>query len=529
MPKNDVVNSKHWKNEQEQWSDFYRDHLIRELEWSTQYIQSLGGNLSSIEARMGSLLALLNQAHFHSEAHAAAVKLIEALHPWPMRWEHWQAWEFEIRFAIHHFEEIEDSPDLLKFQIHLANLLYTSGRMSEALTACRSAIELAEKIPQAVPLAEANSLAAAILNNSGNSKEAEAILENTSQKLAEWPIALSEQETTAAKAYLALQQITTIQKDSNPLHAVKIASGMLDQLENAEKPNRELIIQFYKVRGQLRRFYGDYPGAAQDLEKTILLLSRIGDKQSETFTRSELGTVYLDMSNFDQAEKYIRESINTCERINARWQMISSIGDLARIYLSRGQLQQALTYFNRQHELAESAAHITEVYRAQSNRGSTYLYLKQYSLALKDIRESLKWYKTQKNLAAVIAETFELGMCLTGLGDYNRGQKAIEDAYESMHPLNIPNLQIFGRRCLAQYRTPEKARELLFQAMLMAQKYKRRLDEAGCLLSLSTLTENQLHQIEYWNQGKAILQEIGASTWLDSSSPQKPPLILMSL
>ena len=355
------------------------------------------------------------------------------------------------------------------------------------------------------------------------------MLNQLSTELMNWVPTPDESHKAVAKAHLALPEMDLLQKDGRAYEAVKLATRVLHKLQDSQDVDPELIISIFKERGTLRWVYGDYPGAAQDLEKAILLLSREGDKLQETFTRSELGVVYLSMSNFDQAEKVFRESIQTCERLNARWKMISDIGNLGVTYLSRGLLQQALTYVERQMELAERANHIPEYHRALSNRGSINLYLKRYSLAIKDILQSLEWYQSQKIHSTVIAEKFELGMCYEGLGNLNKGQAIIEDSYQSMQALNIPNLHIFGRRCLANYSSPEKAKILLYQSLLLAQKYSRRLDEAGCLLTLSSLSNNQIQKQGFWNDGKSILREIGATTWLDGTPHNQPPLIYMSL
>ena len=518
-----------WEREKEQWSAYYSDHLKKRLEWLVQFISWQKGNLSSLEPRMGSLLTLLQEAHLQSSAHPQAVELISALHPWPLRWEYWEAWEYEIRFAIQYFQNSNLPDPQTQFQIYLSDLLEKSGRLEEALETSREAFSLAQEHNHYLNFAIAGASIVSTLISLGNIPEAEAQFSALREKIHAFTPQPDTGERMNAEAHLTLQEMRILHRQGKAADAISIANKVMEKLDGVENIDRSLVVNIHKERGNIRLLFGDYPGAAKDLEQTILLLSREGDKRAETFTRSELGNVYLNMSNFDQAEIAFRDSIATCERINARWQLISEIGNLAVVYLSRGLLQQALTYTNRQIELAQHANHQDEYHRALSNRAFIYIHLKRYSLAINDIFTCLDWYRSQKIHSAVIVSNFILGMSYEGLGDPNKAQSFIEDSYEHTLSFNIPSLQIFARRCLAPYTPPEKAKILLYQALLLAQKFSRKLDEAGALLALAAYSDSRLQQFQFIQEGKAILQEIGASAWLDTGKQEIPPFITLPL
>ena len=518
-----------WEGEKQQWSSYYSDHLKHRLEWMVHFIQQQEGNLSPLESRMGSLLALIQEAHLQPSAHPQAIELISSLHPWPLRWEYWEAWEYEIRFAIQYFEKFNYPDQQTTFQIYLCDLLEKSGRIDEALEASRKALELARAQNHFLNIAIAGGSVVSMLTASGEIQKAETLLAELGKEIRSASPPLTDEDQVIAESHLVVQEMKSLHRQGKAADAVHIANKTMGRLDGIQKVDRNLIISIYKERGNIRLLFGDYPGAAKDLEQTILLLSREGDKRAETFTRSELGNVYLNMSNFDQAETAFRDSIATCERINARWQLISEIGNLAVVYLSRGLLQQALTYVNSQIELAQHADHLEEYHRALSNRANINICLKRYSLAIKDINESAEWFKSQKIHSAVIVSNFRLGMSYEGLGDRNKAQAFIEDSYEQTLSFNIPSLQIFGRRCLANYYPMDKAKILLYQALLLAQKFSRRLDEAGCLLALAQHSESQLQQLQLLKDGKTILQEIGATAWLDIREQEIPPLITLPI
>ena len=518
-----------WEREKEQWSVYYSDHLKHRLEWMVQFIRQQKGNLGELEPRMGSLLALIQEGHLQPASHPQVIELISSLHPWPLRWEYWEAWEHEIRFAIQFFQNFNLPDQQTSFQIYLSDLLEKSGRLKESLEASQKAFSLAQNQGHYLNIAIAGASMVSTLISLGNIQQAETLLVALEKQIQEAAQSPTDGDKVLAEAHLVLQKMKHYHRQGKAADAIYIANKTMEKLDRVQTIDRNLIVNIYKERGNIRLLFGDYPGAAKDLEQTLLLLSREGDKRAETFTRSELGNVYLNMSNYDQAEITFRDSIATCERINARWQLISEIGNLAVVFLSRGLLQQALTYISRQIELAQQANHQDEYHRALSNRASVNIYLKRFSLAIKDINTCMEWFKSQKIHSAVIVSSFKLGMCYEGLGDRNKAQALIEDSYEQALSFNIPNLQIFGRRCLATYYPLEKAKILRYQALLLAQKFSRRLDEAGCLLELAEYAESQLQQLQYIKDGKTILQEIGATAWLDIDEKNVPPLITLPI
>jgi hypothetical protein len=63
------------------------------------------------------------------------------------------------------------------------------------------------------------------------------------------------------------------------------------------------------------------------------------------------------------------------------------------------------------------------------------------------------------------------------------------------------------------------------QALALARRSRRRLDEARCLLRLSLLSDDGQERLDFWRAGEVILQEIGAEAWLNGRSAENPPAL----
>jgi hypothetical protein len=90
---------------------------------------------------------------------------------------------------------------------------------------------------------------------------------------------------------------------------------------------------------------------------------------------------------------------------------------------------------------------------------------------------------------------------------------------------SLPHLSLFARRCLALFRPPMEAIELLQQALSQARKYHSKLQQAACLLSLAGLVADESERHRLWAEGVELLQTMNALAWLEGHSLENPPFI----
>jgi len=78
-------------------------------------------------------------------------------------------------------------------------------------------------------------------------------------------------------------------------------------------------------------------------------------------------------------------------------------------------------------------------------------------------------------------------------------------------------------RCLASLSPTEEKEALLKQSLDLVNLTERKLEKAAVLLALANAAGDE----QYWQQGSAILKEIGAEQWLRERSLENPPFIPM--
>ncbi len=512
-----------WGRERARWRNYYQRQLADRLDWAVDYVRR--SRPSELRAHLGSLLMLLRRARPHPHLYPRMVTLITALHPWPLRWLRWEVWEREIRFAIQVYADLEHPRRQAEFQSYLANLLFDTGRLDEALKVGEAALIQARAHGTIKPLALAGCTVVQTLLQYGRSNEARRMLHTF---LAEVSVADAAPhcERTLALARLRLQQLVFLRHDNRLDDAITQASQIVAQLKALPETDEHLLAEACRDLSTMAWAAGHYPEAVREIQRAIQMFAELGDEFAEVDARGNLGLIYCTMTEFHRAEEEMRRLIMMAERLNARWQLTHAVDYLGVIYLMRGELDRAARTFDRAVDLARSLGDLKSLHRIQSNRAVVWLYQGKYEAAIPDLEADFNFSEEQNLSGAVVMDCICLSLCYQGLGQEERAIRLAERAWEVAQRLGKPVFQALALRCLAEHHLARRC-DLLERALVLASKAHRPLDEAACLLSLAGLTEDEKERQFLWQQGVRILARIGATAWLADASPRDPPRIII--
>jgi tetratricopeptide (TPR) repeat protein len=274
---------------------------------------------------------------------------------------------------------------------------------------------------------------------------------------------------------------------------------------------------------------GQYQSAAADLQRSAALFRDAADPLQAVFAEGNLGLVYYSMARYAEAETLILAAIRAAEETNARYRLVSDLGDLSVVYIALGRMDLAYDYTDRMVKLAAELGNSAELSRGRGNRGYALLGLGRYQEALADIEYSLDLYQRQGRVEGTIVTTIDLIMYLRGTGDEEQAARLAEENYMAARREKFPHLHIVTARCLALFPPAGRQRALLEEALALAQKHERPLDEAGCLFSLSGLAGERSKRQALYREGVRLLNRMGATGWLAGKSPADPPLLPMTI
>jgi len=261
----------------------------------------------------------------------------------------------------------------------------------------------------------------------------------------------------------------------------------------------------------------------------MALFAQEGDANAEAYTQSILGLVQWSLSELDEAERTIRRSITYDERAKSRWQLTRDVGNLALVYLSRGELEMTLALLERHERLALQMGDTWELHRAYGNRAEVHLCQKQAQEAYAILQETYEFSQKYGSREGYGLECLLMGLCHIQLCDKQQALEFYEEALELSRQITSPALESLALRYLATEVDVERGHIYLQQALALAQTRGRRLDVAFCYLTSAYITADPAMRARNWTLGVRELEAIGATGWLKRVTPEHlphfPPLL----
>ncbi len=508
---------RNWTEEQTRWSDYYLRRLQEQLAWATIYARQP----EKLSAHCDSLLALLGHALAWPQLHTQAAELVAALGAWPARWGYWDTWEEMLRFGVTATDSQQTPARYFALLVELANLFLDTGRLDLALDTSLQVVTYSAATNAPIPLARAADLAVQILMRQGKMKDAGDILEQVEQHLRQAA------DTGAALAYVYLTRSGFLRRRGDLEGALLSVDQAVVAAETPSAGDVHLSGEAYDSRGIVHWVRGEYDLAVADLNQAAALYAGSGDRYAEASVQGNLGLVYWSMGELDRAESLFRHMIALSEQQGTHWQMAVHVGNMGLVYLSRGNLEQALSYSERHLHMATQNRDIHEIMRARGIRGVTLLHRGNVAAALADLDVNRAFHEERGSPEGLVCNYVSYARCRAAQGREDEARDLAQQALRVAREKSLPTLQILALRILAEQSPMAQREPLLWEALSLAQRMGRQLDQAACLLSLAALKAGK-EQASLWSKGKRLLEKIGAVAWLAGHSPQNPPQIVLA-
>jgi tetratricopeptide (TPR) repeat protein len=516
-----------WPDERRRWSRFYAERLAAQLRQAVALLDDAPPDRR--RSHFDTCLSLLNATAARPDLVEPWLALVDRLHPQPVRWGQWAAWLGVLQQAADRAATTGQPARQAEYLAYAADLRLNTGQLAAALDTARQAMHQATRHRAAWPLAVAGSHAAAALRAMARYDEAQALVDQTRSSLGQLPPPQPLARAVLAAALLDLEQMDLHRTFKRLDAALALGEGLIARLSAAAGADPHDLANAYVRRATIVWVSGQYAAAADDLQRAAALFRQAGDALQATFAEANLGTVYYSMSRYGPAEAYKLAAVRAAEEVNARAQLVSEFGDLSTIYIGLGRMEAALDYTNRMIALADELGNDAELSRGRGNRGYVLLALGRYEEALADIEFGLDLYRRQGRLEGTIVTTVDLILYLRGTGQAGRAAQLAQENYEAAWREAFPHLHIVTARCLALFLPPPQQEALLRQTLALARQHARPMDEAGCLFSLAAVVADAGERAALFQQGAALLRQMGCPGWLDGRSVDDPPLLPMTI
>jgi len=517
-----------WAGEQARWRGYHLQRIAARLAWAEEAIGRGLGDPANLADHCASLLTLLDQARAVPHLRLRVRNLILALDPWPLRRGYGPAWPALLRSAVaaNAPQAHNDQRAHAMLLCALANGYLNTGQLDPGLAAAHSAIETALNAGLADTLMRALDLAVFAHLRQGETAAAQTLLAHVAGQVdaAAW-------SQTPDMARLCFSYARTLRRMGRLDEALGWADRAVHLVSDAAcapltERDASLLADAYNVRGVMHWAAVNYSAAAHDLEQALAQYSDVGDRSAETRVRGTLGLVYWSLGELARAEAVFGEATRQAEEQADRWQVAINVGNLGLVALCRGQFRPALAHFERQLSLAEQSGDLHEAMRALGNRGIVRLHRGDFTAALDDLKIEQDFAEKSGLPEGLICNYASQVRCLAGLHRPADARSLAERTLTMARQTGSPALIVIALRGLAEQLAGAAQSALLSEALRLAQSTGRRLDEAACLIALSSREEGA-EQTVLWQTGARLLRKIGAAAWLKGRSPHNPPQIVL--
>lgn len=512
-----------WRREQQRWQTVYTRHLRGNLQQAVHYVRSTPPQV--VRDHFLSLLAMLQEAHSLPDVLPEIVALVDALHPWPLRWGHWSAWEEQIFYVLEHATDLDDERRAT-FLMHLGQVYIFTGRKTLAEDAWKQATQLAKRAQVLTLLSDLVYHQATILWP--YIEDDVETFETLKQYLNTHAKALSKSEKAHIQARLALSNASLKRRAGDTPPLAQEIDLAIQQVQRHCSEELDLLAELYTMQGTLWWEIEHFQESIISLEHALTHFQMLNDLFSVTEVHGNMGLVYWSMCALDEAEVHLRLAVRNAERLGARYRLVVDVGNLGLVALMRGDLSLAERYMQRQYLLAQRSGNQHESKRASGNLGIVYYHQGRYDLVFPALIRGYTHMRTRKILPTWCIYAIHLGLYHMDTNNSPKGLTLLQEAIDIARNLKSDVLLGLSLRALALFSPPEDAAFFLNRALGIARTFQRSFDEAACLLLLARLTSDKAERKRLWQAGVEILKRLKADAWLEGHSIENPPVLAFS-
>ncbi len=164
-------------------------------------------------------------------------------------------------------------------------------------------------------------------------------------------------------------------------------------------------------------------------EQALLLSQQLGYIKGEAKAINNIGVGYYYLGDFEQAIRYLKESLEIRLEIDDKIEIITALNNLGIVYEDHSKYEIALDYYLRSLKIEEQIGNKNGIAGSLNNIGLVYENLSNYNKSLEYFRKSLKVYEEIENNYGIATNLSNIGKIFGVLTNY---EKAIEYLLKSL-------------------------------------------------------------------------------------------------
>jgi tetratricopeptide (TPR) repeat protein len=348
----------------------------------------------------------------------------------------------------------------------------TNGNMTEALSLCEKAVELAKKLNAHEVLAHSYMPLGEISSWLGNNKKALECFERALK------IALDNgYMETAVWAYDDLAVFRPIEENERRLEYLQKAFELAKKVGTVES----IALIGHHLAGRYLGM-GDVNNAVALAEESAALNKKSGNMVLLNWSLCQLGTIRQMLGEWDESEQYYKEAMNISQRLDDFQSIASAFAYYGWLYFDRGEYVKAKEFFEKMVEVFEKHGAKAHQIGFSPFIITEYIYIGEFKKAHELIDELCKYALEKENKDLIATADVLTATLFRAQKKWEESIKHFEKSLQEFETLGIRrwNMYPFANMVLYEYALVyierdqegdrEKAHNLLNQALEIFQK-----------------------------------------------------------
>jgi tetratricopeptide (TPR) repeat protein len=199
--------------------------------------------------------------------------------------------------------------------------------------------------------------------------------------------------------------------------------------DNSSLANNSLL------RSYLYLSKSDYDAALDYAKKSLILCRQLNDQWGISGSLNSLGYIHYYKGNLNIALEYAQKSLNNNELDNRL--RIEALEVLGLVYREKGEISQALEYFNQVVSLADKLDIIDKLAFSLQNTGITYMMKGESDKAIENLKRSVTFLSTIGYNALIPSSLFQLVVVHLNTNSYNQAKRYLKDLKDCVDRFDI--------------------------------------------------------------------------------------------
>ena len=233
----------------------------------------------------------------------------------------------------------------------------------------------------------------------------------------------------------------------NPDSAIKLIEPTLDV---SSETNIDEHLESINILGVAAAVKGNFP---KSLDYFLEGLNKIGDT-SRIKTKikfiGNVSNVYRELSEFEDAEKYLIECIKLQESINDSFGLANSISNLAGLFNEQNKYDEAIKYAHIGMKLHLRLNNMMGYARFLHNISLIYIELGIFDSAIYYNKLSLPIRDSINDIFGVVSSNIGLGQAYNGMGEYKKGLEHCLSIQNQLNKVNSVQQRAYYCQCLEE-------------------------------------------------------------------------------